>query len=102
MITISKKIVNDKPKSLSSAYSAPFRKFVLGLLEKDIAKRPSMVELLRSDFISKHANKAPASPSAGGASPEAHVGAGGGGEEDELPSKAGGGNRFLSTVRNKS
>jgi len=57
MITIAKKIQAEKPKALSSAYSASCRKFVMGLLEKDIAKRPSMEALVQSDFITKHANK---------------------------------------------
>jgi len=54
MVTISNKIVSEKPKPLSSAYSASMRQFITHLLEKDVMKRPSMLELVTTDFVVKH------------------------------------------------
>jgi len=59
MVTIAKKICNEKPKVLSSAYGSPCKQFVMSLLTKDIAIRPSMIELLGTPFIVANADKVP-------------------------------------------
>ncbi|KAL3668260.1 Protein of unknown function, DUF547 [Phytophthora oleae] len=48
------KILHSEPPPISEQYSSPFRALVTDLLEKDPYKRPSLLDILRSDAVQQH------------------------------------------------